>query len=296
MNPVLFLVVEDNRNKGGGGYGAGQKNKLLTDEAIRCVTSWRKFGGVWKDISIVAMCITGNLPPVETINKLKNLGVTFIEEYQPETKNYPAGWWSTPLAGRLIEAYNTIDDFIIHIDLDMFLVKHLLEYDILSSSEYLAACAVYSNGYEDDKQIDPRWKKTFVTCFITSWNSNKFYTKWYNKMMNLNEVWKNKFPDEIAGLKQWNKPDWWDYCNLEEHAVDCLYYEDREIIDKVHKIQIGPYQGYEGVYNLTDKEFKKVCFVHNHIDNHDGYVKIMKEYASRRIEIANIKGWYEKDV
>lgn len=289
MNPVLFLVVEGNKNKGGGGFGAGQKNKLLCDEAIRCVASWRKYGGVYKDIPIIAVCITGNLPSTETIKKLHLLGVSFIEDYQPETESYPAGWWSTPLAGIMIEEH-TLHDFIIHIDLDMFLVKHLDKDDILSSErKYIAACAVYSDGYEDDQQMDPRWKKTFVTCFITSWSSNRFYTMWYRKMMRLDQIWKNKFPNEISGNEQWSKTDWWDYCNLEEHAVDCLYYEDGEAIDKIHKIQIGPYQGYEGVNDLTNEEFRKVCFVHNHIDNREGYVKIMKEYALRRIEIANIK-------
>jgi hypothetical protein len=287
-NPVLYLHIESNTNKGGGGFGAGQPNKMLEEEAIRCVHSWRAFGGHFKDIDILCLCMTNNPPSDKTIKLLSNKGVKFKHVYDPETDWFPAGWWATPLGGKWIEN-STEHDFIIHIDLDMLLLRTLHEEVVRVPEGYLAKCAVYSDGFEDDYQIDPRWKKTFVTCFITSWVENEFYTKWYNLMYWMGVEFKHIFSQEIEGKKPWDPKAWWDYCNLEEHAVDSLHFNHSEPIAKAEKIQIGPSQGYESVGDMTDEELLNVYFLHNHFDNQEEYRRTMKEYARRMVKLGKIK-------
>lgn len=281
-NPVLYLHVESNKNKGGGGFGSGYLNRTLEEEAIRCVKSWRKYGGLYKDIPIAAVCVTKNPPSMGTVIKLNQLGVTYIESPIEGTDKHPAGWWATPLGGRLLEECSD-HDFIIHVDLDMMLLRELDVETVAIRNGNIAKCAVYSDGFEDDKDIDPRWKKTFVTCFITSWTECKFYTLWHKKMMELDSIWRKRFQKEIEGTKKWSRDDWWDYCNLEEHAVDCLYYEDELPIEKIEKVQMG--LGYEGVGDLTDEELRSVCFFHNHHDDVEDYEKTLKEYARRRMKL-----------
>jgi len=225
MNPVLYLHVESNKNKGGGGFGAGQPNKMLEEEVIRCVKSWRVFGGPYKDIDILCLCMTDNPPSDNIIKLLSNKGAKFKHQYDSETDWFPAGWWATPLGGKWVEN-NTDYDFIIHIDLDMLLLRSLSEEVVRVPEGYMAKCAVYSDGFEDDYQMDPEFKKTFVTCFITSRTTDLFYSSWYHYMYWMGLDFKQKHDDEIRGNKLWSKKDWWFYCNLEEHAVDVMFYKN----------------------------------------------------------------------
>lgn len=285
--PVLYLHVESNENKGGGGFGAGQPNKMLEEEVIRCVRSWRALGGPFKDIDILCLCMTNNPPSVKTITKLKQYNAKFNHIYCRDTNWFPAGWWATPLGGQWIEQ-NTDYDFIIHIDLDMLLLKTLSEEAVRVPEGYIASCAVYSDGFEDDYQMDPNFKKTFVTCFITSWVENEFYTKWYERMYWMGQEYQYMYEREFKGEKPWDPKDWWFYCNLEEHAVDVMFYNDNEPIAPVQKIQIGPSQGYESVGDMTDDELLNVYFLHNHFDNQEEYRRTMREYARRMVKLGKI--------
>lgn len=274
MNKVAFIVaVESNKNRGGGGRGSGEFNRPLEEEAIRCFQSWRSpLGNMFRDIPIYAICMTGNTPSKKTLEEFKKLNVTYTEVYNEDTKKFPAGWWSTPLIGKWAEE-NLDEDLFIHTDLDMILLRKASSYLTQFNTGYEIKCSVYSENFPDDYQIVPEWKKLFVTSFCCSTKQSKFYTKWYNKMMELNEQW-NK--------KDLNPKDWWIYCNLEEHAVDVLYYIDGLKIQHMNKIQIGNGTAYDTVESLTDKEINNVYFNHDHF--HDKWSKkTIEEYVKRRI-------------
>ena len=164
----------------------------------------------------------------------------------------------------------------------MVLVRELTDDIIGTSKNNLVKCAVYSKDYPDEMRIDPTYDKLFVTCFVTSWRENKFYTKWWCEMMKLKHEW-----DTQVDLT--DKDNWWKYCNLEEHAVDVLHHRGYDM-EQVHKVQFGQDQGYETIDDLTDNELvNNVYFFHNH-SNNDG-TKIIINYMRRLRNVkANNKG------
>lgn len=267
---ALILSVESNINKGGGGgYDGGGCRKNLEEEAIKCVKSWRKYGGNLKDIDIIAMCCTNNPPSQNTIKALQELGVNYIHKYYPITDGFPAGWWSVPLVGKIVE--NMMDyDFLIHIDLDITLIRELDERIFWHSSiSDFAKCAVYSKEFPDDEKYIKCVEKTFVTCIISSWTSNMFYTKWFDTMM---DIWSKWILEEDT---------WWNYCNIEEHAVDYIYHKYNMHIVPIKKSQIGNDQGYDTLDSFTDDELDKIYFLHNHFDNPDGANRTIMDYFKR---------------
>jgi len=270
---ALVLTVEGNDNKGGGGgYDGGGPRRELEAEAIRCVINWRKHGGPFKSIPIYCMCPTNNPPSQKTVNQLGEWDATYIHEENPITDLFPAGWWNVPYVGYLLET-RIPEDLIIHVDLDMQLIRDANEELVWTDPDkYDAKCAVYSEGFEDDEQISPDFRKEFVTCFVTSWREKRFYLKWWEKMLFIQARW------------DFTKMTWWAYCNIEEHAVDVLYHEDEVPIEKVHKVQIGNDQGYDTVDTLTDEELKQVYFLHNHADNPDGAKRTVLEYTKRMLK------------
>ncbi len=265
---ALVLVVESNKNKGGGGgYEHGGCRHNLEEEAIKCVESWRKFGNTLKDIPIYAMCCTDNPPSPKTIKSLQDLGVTYIEEYLPISDGFPAGWWNTPLCGKWFEE-NLTEDLLIHIDLDITLLKELDERIFYhNADESVAKCAVYSDEFPDDEGEINGVPKQFVTCIISSWRRNRFYTRWFDTMMDIWSRWPMK------------SNSWWNYCNIEEHAVDYMWEKNKAIFYVFNKVQIGC--GYDSVESLTDEEFENVYFLHGHLD--DPERKVILEKWCRRM-------------
>ena len=268
---ALILTVESNENKGGGGgYDQGGCRPKLEQETINCVRSWRKYGGKLKDIDIIAMCCTNNPPSEETLETLKELDVIYIEKYLPISDGFPAGWWGVPLCGKWVEQ-NLDYDFLIHIDLDITLIRELDERIFWHSSiADLAKCAVYSKEFPDDESHIKGVEKTFVTCIISSWTSNMFYTKWFDTMMNIWSKWDLK------------EDSWWNYCNIEEHAVDYMYHKMMRYIAPLNKVQIGC--GYDTVDSLTDEELKNVYFLHGHLDDPER-PEILKKWCNKQLEL-----------
>lgn len=275
INPAFIAHVESNINKGGESIA----NRPLEEEAIKCFSSWRKMGGKWKDMPIYAICHTGNPPSKETLKEFEKLKVNFIDAYDPISETFPAGWWNVPLSGMWAED-NLDHNFLIHTDLDMVLLKEPDNELIYCSPLNLAKCAVYSENFPDDKFITPDYRKLFVTCFITSWTHRKFYTKWYKQMMELKAHW-----DE---LELNDEESWWEYCNLEEHAVDVLYYERDWNIEQVHKCQIGNGNAYDTVDSLTDWEMERVFFNHDHFHD-DCKQQTIKDYIMRMMELKCVR-------
>jgi hypothetical protein len=73
--------------------------RFFETEAIRCFKSWRENGGWLKDIPIYTLCSTGNGISDNTKKEFEKLGVTYIEEYANETKNYSSGFLTLPYCG-----------------------------------------------------------------------------------------------------------------------------------------------------------------------------------------------------
>ena len=267
---ALILTVESNENKGGGGgYEQGGCRLNLEEEAIKCVESWRKYGGTLKDIPIYAMCCTDNPPSLRTIVALKKLGVTYIEEYLPISDGFPAGWWNVPLCGKWFEQ-NLKEDLLIHIDLDITLIKELDERIFYHDPQKaIAKCAVYSEEFPDDETHINGVEKTFVTCILSSWREYGFYTKWFDTMMDIWSTWTK------------DSNSWWNYCNIEEHAVDYLYHVKKYNLNILNKVQIGC--GYDSVDSLTDEEFENVYFLHGHLDDPERE-EILKKWCKRKLE------------
>lgn len=271
---ALVLAVEGNDNKGGGGgYDGGGPRSKLEAEAVQCVINWRKHGGPFKDVSIYCMCPSERAPSPLTVHRLEEWGVIYVHEVHPETSSFPAGWWNVPYVGSLMEQ-RISEDLIIHVDLDMQLIRDATEELVWTDPvRYDAKCAVYSEGFEDDEQISPDFRKEFVTCFVTSWRDRRFYQRWWDKMVEIQKSWDHE------------AMTWWAYCNIEEHAVDVMYHVDGARIEKAHKVQIGNDQGYDTVDTLTDEELQSVYFLHNHADNPEGAGRTVLEYTKRMLRI-----------
>jgi hypothetical protein len=276
IDTAFISHVESNVNRGGESIA----NRPLEEEAIKCFSSWRKMGGKWKDMPIYAICHTNNPPSENTLNEFKNLDVTFVDAYDPISETFPAGWWNVPLSGMWAED-NLNHDFLVHTDLDMVLLKEPDDELMYCSRDNHARCAVYSENFPDDMAISEDYRKLFVTCFITSWSKNKFYTCWYEEMMRLKDKW-----DKHPVLD--NTQRWWQYCNLEEHAVDVMYYEKEFRVEQVQKCQIGNGNAYDTVDSLTDAEMLRVFFNHDHFHD-DCKQQTIKEYIMRMMELKRAK-------
>ncbi len=270
ITKALILTIESNDNKGGGGsYDGGGCRKNLEEEAIKCVTSWRKYGGTLKDIPIYALCCTNNPPNKSVIDTLVNdLGVTYIEQYLHISEGFPAGWWNVPLCGKWFEQ-NLKEDFLIHLDLDITLIRELDERVFYNEDYALAKCAVYSEEFPDDTKSIKGVEKTFVTCIISSWRDRGFYTKWFDTMMDIWSTW------------ELNSDTWWNYCNIEEHAVDYMHYKLNYPFNVIRKAQIGNDQGYDTLDSFTDDELESIYFLHNHFDNPEGAQRTILDYFKR---------------
>lgn len=276
---AFIAHVESNENSGGGGNGSGESNRPLEEESLKCFESWRRFGGKWKDMDIYAICCTNNPPSQDTLKEYSKMNVNFVDAYYATSDSFPAGWWNVPLSGAWAEL-NLDHKFLIHTDLDMILLREPDDELIMCDFKSDAKCAVYSENFPDDFQLSPNYKKLFVTCFITSWRDKRFYYRWYGEMMRQEVMWSNR---------DWNdRENWWKYCNLEEHAVDVMYYEKKYKIEQVHKCQIGNGNAYDTVDSLTDYEISRIFFNHDHF--HDECKKdTINQYVRRVMEIKHAK-------
>ena len=271
VKEALITIVDSNKNNPGSGIYDENYNpsKKYEEEAIRCFTSWRKNGGKFKDITIYALCISGRKLQESTIQKFKELKVTFLDYYLPETNEYQSGYFYVPIGCRWLED-NITEDFLIHIDLDMSLIKeppssffyfdrnkHIAKVGIIPQPDRTA-----SNNYA---QYMGDYPINFNTCFITSWREDGFYKLWYNKIKETVPKKSECINDRI--FSQW-----------EEHTIDIMYFDDKISIEPLDKFQIG--YMWEPLNNFTNEEFKKIYFFHDHIGT-KGAIRTRIEYTKR---------------
>ena len=202
MTYSLGIVIESNdsyidKNK------ISQK-RFLEKEALKCVYHWRKFGGKYKDIDIYCICITKNTPCKKTIKLLQDQNVQYIEHYLEITETFDCGFYNKVLGCKIIENYTTTD-LLIHIDLDMYLIK---EPKIPEKN----SCLRYDSI---QKQFERKHNlEIFNTCFIVS--EYGFYNLWWDKLQSCIKNYKNL---DVKDL---------DFRKIEELSFDLLS-EDIEI-------------------------------------------------------------------
>ena len=273
---ALVTIVDSNTNNPGSGIRDEDYNpsKRYEEEAIRCFTAWRENGGQFKNIPIYALCITGRKLQDATIQKFKDLNVTFLDHYIPEANDYQSGYFYVPIGCAWLEE-NISEDFLIHIDLDMSLIKEPpSDFFYFDRNKYIAKIGIIPTP---DRSA-PNNKKhaynmgnypiNFNTCIITSWKDDKFYKLWYNKIKN--NVPKRSDCNNDRIFSQW-----------EEHIVDVMHFDDNIPIEPVDKFQVG--YMWDKIDSLTNKEFEKIYFFHDHIgDKYDIRTRI--EYAKRKMK------------
>jgi len=276
---ALITVIESNEqniNTERGFDSTSHKNGLYEDEAVLCFTNWRMNGGWLKDIPIYAYCPTRNIISQDTKDKLELLNVTYIEKFQPETNNYVCGFWNIPLVGKILEE-ELKEDILIHIDLDMNLIKPLPkewfdnEATVVGQYDKLAA--------QNQRKIGTDWELPLDTGFIISRRDSGFYKFFYEELKILtenqgDERWKRECKDVSLNF-------------LEEYVIDKAYNLKQIDIKPLQYYQVGEW--YTSVNDLTDEQLKTVCFWHEHIKyDEEGYDKIREKIAYKK-RIQNLK-------
>jgi len=255
---ALLLVVESSKkNKGDviGKYG----NNVEIDyerEAIVCVEYWRRNGGKYKDCSIYAVNLNGNPPDVSTIDTLKEMKVMYVEEYFPITKEFPCGYWNTPFALNYLENnYTVFEDLLIHIDLDMYLMRKPTD-ELFHVNDCI--CKISINKYRPtdslDYKISPIYPFEIATNFIVSKRKKHFYSYWWSSLFYLWKTRKHNFDDKTL-------------CIYEERIMDEMYYHDGFDIDF-----------FDMDYQLEDDSKTLPFFIHAHLGKTERFEKLIQNW------------------
>jgi len=252
MKYLLFTVIESDINDGHKSqwYNSQHHKISYEQEAIQCFKSWRSLNHELKDINIICINPT-NIDISDSTKQIFNdLNIDYRFEYNSTCDSFKCRWYNVPYLGSLLE--QEIDGILIHIDLDMTLLKPLSSKLLNLMDDELAIVG----AYDDDNMMDKRnfkiyknnYEKINVTCYIVSNAKNNFYTIWWNKL--------HKESQKIDPDKHWRE-----YCDMEEHSVDILKYKDKYNIRYVDQFMLGP--GYTSL--IKNPELKnEICFIHAH--------------------------------
>lgn len=216
-------------------------------EAVLAFTYWRKNGGVYKDIPIYAICITKNTISDATKAKFNELNVVYIEEYLDITDTFDCGFYNKPLGCKLLENIVT-EDWLIHIDLDMYLMREPV-------IEFINSCMVYDSTQQQFERIhrDKRVIDTYNTCYMVTRREDFVFTTWWGVLESLlaryNEEEFNKLYSNL------------EYRKLEELSFDLLSLELP--IKNIPNSLFG--ETYTPLSNLRTEELAQVFFHHYHI-------------------------------
>lgn len=269
MTYALITMIESNENSINNQRGFQFEHKrLYEDEAILCFKSWRENGGWLKDIPIYTYCPTRNVISQKTKDEMAQYNVTYIEKYHPATENFFSGFWNVPLCGMLYEEMLT-EDILIHIDLDMKLIKPLPRelVDSVKTKEF-TICGQYDDeSSKSQRKIGDDWHNPLDTGFIISHRESGFYKFFHESLTEITKTmgddrWKEKCSD-------------WPIHFLEEYVMDKAYNELNYPIKPIQKYQVG--EGYAKISTYTDEELKNVYFWHEHILYGSDYDKIREK-------------------
>ena len=233
-------------------------------EAIKCFKCWRKNAGWLADIPIYAICPTQNTISQETKNKFRELNITYIEEYFPETEEYLNGYWNIPLVGRWAEE-NLQERVLIKIDLDMYIIRELPgelfedsilplvgQYDEMSAKNDL-------NNLNFPLEYGP----PFDTGLIVTARERGFYRKFFKTLKRITEEFDG---DPSCGESKYGikigEGDL-NYGALEEFSLSVLNREEPGLLNVITKYNIGEY--YRDIDYYEDSELRGIYFIHEHL-------------------------------
>jgi len=269
MNYALITAIEGDANNLNEQKGIVKTRRLFETEAVLCFESWRKNGGWLKDINIYTFCPTNNTVTEATKQKFKELGVTYIEEYQPITETFISGFLNVPLVGKLLEQRLT-EDVLIKIDLDMNLIKPLPE--SLVNSETLV-CGQYDDYCTaQQRTVADGWQNPYDTGFTISKRDSGFYKFFF---------------DILEQTMNSHDPEWekvrvisGDYY-LEEYVMDKIVNQGLWPVRPIQRYQIGEW--YTPVKEFSDEELLNVYFWHEHVIHDPVYNRVREkvEYFNR---------------
>lgn len=245
---ALILVIEGNNNS----INSKTIPRLLEEEAVKCVKSWRKNGGIYSAIDIYCICISGNRPSKDTINQLENYNVNYIDYYISETKNFKNGWWCKPLGCSVLER-ELPHKYLMHIDLDMYLYREI-NFQLCANT-----CLVYDNNdLLTERKLTHRFEsnfKPFNTCFIFTERKFKIFKNWYDILLKLEDSYNSNseyFKEYFREIE---------YCKLEEGAFDILSLNESYNIKPIEDIMFG--ETYTPLKDMSSTH--NICFHHYHL-------------------------------
>lgn len=260
---ALILVVESSENNKGDivdKYDTGRTEMPYEEEAIMCVKMWRKNGGDYANIPIYAININDNPPSKVCQKELKNMGVIYIENYIYETKSYPCGYYNVPLACKMLERELT-EDKLIHIDLDMYLLRPPTK-DLLYVQPG-SLCKIAINEWRptdnlDEKELQRLRQYPFEieTNFMVSKRMSLFYDTWYRELKEKYNKIKYEYTSKTLSI-------------FEERICDIMYFDNRY-----------PFEFFKEGYQLNHEKIihKDAFFLHCHMDNPDRFNRLLKLY------------------
>lgn len=266
---VLFLVLDGKENNGdfNGKYGSGIRGFNYESESIKCVKAWRDKAGWLKDIRIVCFTPTDREISDITLTTLKEYGVDCDYLYSINRIKYPCGYWNVPYAGAQFENNRTKEKYIIHIDLDMFLIREIPCEYLIPSQESFAKIAI--NEHRPTNQPNVNFKRIYPfeinTGFIVSKSTDNFYTLWWRHLKN------------ISRELDINDPN---YSIWEERICDVMYFDLKYQFDFFDKYQLN-----SDVSDFTDDEILDIYFLHGHPELEKRNEKYLKNYIKRLLHI-----------
>jgi hypothetical protein len=275
MKYALIAAIEGNYRNLNNDKNIVKFDRLYESEAVLCFSNWRQNGGWLKDIPIYVLCPTHNVISLDTQEKLKELGVIYIEEFHKITETFTSGFLNIPFVGKLFE--DSLDvDVLIKIDLDMNLIQPLPT-ELVNCGEVV--CGQYDNfSTRLQRTLEEGWSNPFDTGFMITRKDSGFYNAWWKEV---SAILSNPESD-IEWLKVREQTG--EYY-LEEYVVDKLFHSNSNILRPVQRYQLGEW--YTPVSEFSDEELKRVYFWHEHLIIDPAYDKIRQkvEYFNRMKKI-----------
>lgn len=249
---IFFTMLELDNNV----YQSVEGEINYLKEAVLCFNSLRtKYPKSDNNIKIICYNPGSIDIPSSKKDTFKELGVEYI--HQPlENRNTHCSWYNVPKIGMKLEKQYP-NDILVHIDLDMFMVKHIPDtYLNVKSNE--VKIATYSST-----SLKPH---IACTCFIVSYGKSKFYSIWDSYLL--------MFADMLSP-----ESDYKGYCDLEEGIIDIMYHEDMFNISLINdEFMLG--NAYSQVAT------RDTIFIHAHYNQgKEKYIKAYLKYLERKLHV-----------
>lgn len=265
---ALITAIEGDKDNLNNQRGIESVNpRQFESEAVICFEHWRKNAGWLRDIPIYAYCPTHNIITEETKAKLVELNVTYIEKYESITETFTSGFLNVPLIASILEE-TVAEDIFIKIDLDMNIIKPL-PFDLVNSvkDNDKVVCGQYDDYCTANQRSSSQsWDNPFDTGFTISRREGRFYTFFYNEVM---ETMSSDDPLWIEVKEQSGE------YFLEEYVMDKIHNTNVWDVVPIQRYQIGEW--YTPVSEFTDEELDTVYFWHEHINHDPEYDKIREK-------------------